>query len=129
MVCLDRYRIEFITHCLPQHETVTLTSLATNTVGHNKHPKCRIFPKFQKPVSDIFVEMALEAPVPTCIQEQVLCSCTIVRVDEPEESDKQLEVFVRQWWNNIAKLLSLRQRNGFEPAFNNGSLEEIGCAR
>ena len=127
MVCLDFHRIVFMTHCLPQVQTMTLTSLFMNPVGHNSDPKCRIFPKFQKAVSGILVEILLAAPFPTCVQEQVICSRSIVRVDEPKEPNKQLEGFVRQWRNNVVKFSSLCQRDGFEPAFNNGGLGKIRC--
>ena len=84
-----------MTHCLPEPQTVTRTSLFMNPVGHNSDPKCRIFPKFQKPVSGIFMEILLASPFPTCVQEQVICSRSIVRVDEPKEPDEQLGGFVR----------------------------------
>jgi len=55
----------------------------------------------------------------------------VTDLDEPEESNKQLEVFIGQLGSKIAKLSSVRQRGGPEPEFNNfgGTLISLDILR
>lgn len=85
-----------MTHRLPRHETVSLTTRVIKPVLPGRDRECGISRRFQKHVNRGFEKPCLEAQLPTCLIDQFVRFRSVIRLDEPEELDKQLESFVVQ---------------------------------